>query len=117
MPGETYYTLKEKATTQAKKAGMSRDAAEKYGTARANVSASVAAGDKKGSGSQIGTKDDPGFYGGKAKEDGKGIDRLLPKELVGIAGTKIDKVIEDLKIAINPMKKQEVGENKLDRYQ
>ena len=99
MPGETYYTLKEKATTQAKRAGMSQEAAESYGTARANVSASVAAASPVRPDLQIGTKDDPGFYGGKAKEDGKGIDQLLPKELVGIGGTQIDEVKEDLRKA------------------
>ena len=38
MPGETYYTLKEKATTQAKKAGMPQDRAENYGRTMANIS-------------------------------------------------------------------------------
>ena len=39
MPGETYQTLKSKATKQAKKSGMSQSAAEKYGSARASQSA------------------------------------------------------------------------------
>ena len=41
MPGETFQTLKSKATKQAKKSGMSQSAAEKYGSARASQAAQV----------------------------------------------------------------------------
>ena len=39
MPGETYQTLKSKATQQAKQSGMSQSAAENYGSAMATQSA------------------------------------------------------------------------------
>ena len=39
MPGETFQTLKSKATKQAKKSGMSQSAAENYGSAMATQSA------------------------------------------------------------------------------
>jgi|TARA_B100000900_G_scaffold244350_1_gene207781 hypothetical protein len=39
MPGETFQTLKSKATQQAKKSGMSQSAAENYGSAMATQSA------------------------------------------------------------------------------
>jgi hypothetical protein len=41
MPGETYQTLKSKATKQAKQSGMSQDAAENYGSAMASQAAQV----------------------------------------------------------------------------
>jgi hypothetical protein len=39
MPGETFQTLKSKATQQAKKSGMSQSAAENYGSAMASQAA------------------------------------------------------------------------------
>ncbi len=44
MPGETFQTLKSKATQQAKKSGMSQSAAEKYGSAMATQSATQGQG-------------------------------------------------------------------------
>ena len=41
MPGETYQTLKSKATQQAKQSGMSQSAAENYGSAMASQAAQV----------------------------------------------------------------------------
>ena len=41
MPGETFQTLKSKATKQAKKSGMSQSAAENYGSAMASQAAQV----------------------------------------------------------------------------
>ena len=41
MPGETFQTLKEKNYQQAKKSGMSHDAAENYGSAMASQAAQV----------------------------------------------------------------------------
>ena len=44
MPGETYQTLKSKATQQAKQSGMSQSAAESYGSAMATQSATQGQG-------------------------------------------------------------------------
>ena len=56
MPGETFQTLKSKATKQAKKSGMSQSAAENYGSAMA-ANAAIQGGsinvDKRGNIAQV----------------------------------------------------------------
>jgi hypothetical protein len=61
MPGETYQTLKEKATKQAKQSGMSQTAADNYGSAMASQAAQVGGAanpDPSGGGTY-----DPEFFG------------------------------------------------------
>ena len=41
MPGETFQTLKEKSTQQAKQSGMDQTAAENYGSAMAAQAAKI----------------------------------------------------------------------------